>query len=178
MKKSYAVIVLLVVGVLVLATRINGPEKCYRTETKIVRGNSLQGLIEPGSNLSIAMGFYECNPVERGDVIIYGYSGNSDPVVKIVKAVPGDSWGLVQIDDTLSHLNVNGQELLNSEGEAYEVNQKEAKLLSLYIRDYHGFIPANAYLILGNIVSGSLDSRHFGLVAKQDLQGKVLRVEK
>jgi len=48
-------------------------------------------------------------------------------------------------------------------------------MLSLYERDYKGVIPKNAYLILGNLVEGSLDSSRFGLVGKSDFLGKVVK---
>jgi hypothetical protein len=47
------------------------------------------------------------------------------------------------------------------------------RLLSLYEKDYKGIIPEDAYLILGNLPQGSLDSSHFGLVGKKDILGKV-----
>jgi len=35
-----------------------------------------------------------------------------------------------------------------------------------------GIIPENSYLILGNLVSGSIDSTTFGLIDKGDILGK------
>ena len=46
-------------------------------------------------------------------------------------------------------------------------------MLSLYERDYQGKIPEDAYLVLGDNINGSLDSRNFGLIGKQDILGKV-----
>jgi type IV secretory pathway protease TraF len=46
-------------------------------------------------------------------------------------------------------------------------------MLSLYEKDYKGVIPKNAYLLLGNRISGSVDSTTFGLVEKSDIIAKV-----
>jgi len=46
-------------------------------------------------------------------------------------------------------------------------------MLSLYERDYKGVIPENAYLLLGNRASGSVDSTTFGLVDKSGIVAKV-----
>jgi type IV secretory pathway protease TraF len=46
-------------------------------------------------------------------------------------------------------------------------------MLSLYERDYKGIIPENAYLLLGNNISNSIDSTVFGLVDKSGIIAKV-----
>jgi type IV secretory pathway protease TraF len=46
-------------------------------------------------------------------------------------------------------------------------------MLSLYEKDYKGVIPENAYLLLGNLIFGSLDSTHFGLIDKSGIVAKV-----
>ena len=48
-------------------------------------------------------------------------------------------------------------------------------MLELYINDYQGVIPANAYLILGNQAEGSLDSIRFGLIGKEGIVGKIVQ---
>jgi len=46
-------------------------------------------------------------------------------------------------------------------------------MLSLYEKDYHGVIPENTYLLLGEVTSGSLDSTRFGLIDKSSVLGKI-----
>jgi type IV secretory pathway protease TraF len=53
------------------------------------------------------------------------------------------------------------------------LDERGYRVLSLYEKDYKGIIPEDAYLILGNLPQGSLDSSHFGLVGKKDILGKV-----
>ncbi|MDZ4221864.1 MAG: S26 family signal peptidase, partial [Patescibacteria group bacterium] len=94
-------------------------------------------------------------------------------LVKSVKAIPGDRLGLAEQPGG-SHILVNGEILVNSEGEPYLLPEHKAAMIGLYIRDYAGVIPDGAYLVLGNLVRGSTDSTIFGLVDAGRIKGKVL----
>lgn len=145
-----------------------------KIEERAVQGISLEPMIQDGAIVTIKFDYYGCNEVKRGDVAAYTYAGNSEPLIKIVKGIPGDTFFLRQ-DGDARHIILNGEVVKNSEGEPYQVSEQGNRLLSLYIRDYQGVIPANTYLLLGNIANGSLDSTRFGLVSKNDLMGKVVR---
>ncbi|PIR87372.1 MAG: hypothetical protein COU11_00730 [Candidatus Harrisonbacteria bacterium CG10_big_fil_rev_8_21_14_0_10_49_15] len=193
MKRSYAFSILGFAAIGIILGTTGGQSRCYTEEVKTVRGSSLSGLVEPGTQITAAMGYYACNNIQRGDIVLYHFGGSTEPLIKIVKAIPGDEWSLRPIDprgrlpagqageddkeieENISHIIVNNRVLENSLGEPYRVNAKEAKLLSLYLRDYGGVIQKSAYLILGNTVSGSTDSRRFGLVSSRDILGKVLK---
>ncbi|MFA5442008.1 MAG: S26 family signal peptidase [Candidatus Paceibacterota bacterium] len=68
---------------------------------------------------------------------------------------------------------VNNKIVKNSEGKPYLISGNAYKMLSLYEKDYKGVIPENAYLLLGNLIFGSLDSTHFGLIDKSGIVAKV-----
>lgn len=140
---------------------------------KIVRGNSLSGVIENGAEIKILENFYDCNEVQRGDIVEFSYAGNPDPIIKIVKGIPGDTISLQDAPGGEKNILINGKILRNSKNETYALNLGATRMLSLYINDYKGIIPENAYLILGNLANGSLDSTRFGLVSKSDILGKV-----
>lgn len=142
-------------------------------EERVVRGNSLTDLIESDETVKILLGYYSCNEVKRGDIIAYNFSGDKNPIIKIVKGLPGDKFHLQKTEGGWNIL-INGEVLKNSQSQPYLLGEDGYRMLSLYERDYKGAIPANAYLILGNLESGSLDSTRFGLVGKSDLLGKVL----
>jgi signal peptidase I len=153
-------------------------KNCETTEKVAeVRGNSLSGLIEEGAKIKVLENYYACNDVKRGDIIEYRYAGNPNPIIKIVKGVPGDKISLKQ-NGNYWNILINGEVLKNSKGEAYRLDDRGYKILSLYINDYRGVIPPDAYLILGNDPAGSLDSSRFGLVGKDDFIGKVLFEQK
>lgn len=143
-----------------------------KIEERIVRGNSLSGLIEDGQTVKILFGYYNCNEIERGDIIVYNYSGNKNLIIKIIKGLPGDKFSLEKVDSDYNIL-INDKIVRNSKNQPYVLDEKGYKMLSLYERDYEGIIPKNSYLILGNLAGGSLDSEDFGLVDKKDILGKV-----
>lgn len=137
----------------------------------VVRGDSMSPFIVPNEEVSALFGYYDCNPIKREDVVLYDYPGNDNFLIKFVKAVPGDQWSLKE-DGGRYIITVNGEILVNAEGEQYSLPESSARMIRLYTDDYP-VIPADAYLLLGNRVDGSLDSTHFGLVGKDSIVAKV-----
>lgn len=138
-----------------------------------LKGDSLKGLIESGSQITIANGYYKCHKINRDEVVAYNYAGNKNYIVKIIKAIPGDSWGLVKSKDDYYLILVNGNPISNTQGANYLIPANKINMLKLYQKDYP-LIPPNSYLILGNQINGTLDSTHFGLIGKNDIVGKVI----
>lgn len=154
-------------------TQDQGNQECiFSIEEKIVRGNSMVPLVKDGQVVRVLFGYYNCNEIKRQDIVLYDYAGNQNPLIKIVKGVPGDKFALRKTDRGWNIL-INGEVVKNSEGIPYLISGKKYKMLALYEKDYQGLIPDNAYLLLGNLPSGSMDSIHYGLVHKNDILGKV-----
>jgi signal peptidase I len=143
-----------------------------KIEKKIVRGNSLEPLIKDGETIEVLFGYYSCNTIQRNEVVLYNYAGNKNPIIKIIKGIPGDKFSLKKTNRGW-YILINGEILKNSENQPYILDERGYRVLSLYEKDYKGIIPENAYLILGNLPQGSLDSTHFGLVGEKDILGKV-----
>ncbi|PIR92578.1 signal peptidase I [Candidatus Falkowbacteria bacterium CG10_big_fil_rev_8_21_14_0_10_44_15] len=177
MKKFFifGVIAVVIIGAIFYFSGQNNFDLSCVTEEaeQIVRGQSLSGLIEEGQTIKMLKGFYNCNPVRRGDVIVYGYSGQPEPIIKIAQGLPGDSFSLAKNHRGNYNIVINGQAAKNSAGQSYELPEGRQQMLALYSNDYQGVIPANAYLILGNQTEGSLDSTRFGLIGKEGIMGKV-----
>ncbi|MFA5024718.1 MAG: signal peptidase I [Patescibacteria group bacterium] len=149
-------------------------EQCQITKKKFeVRGVSLSGFLEPGTIVSAWLNYYQCYQIERGDVVLYKMNAQADPIIKIVKGIPGDTIGL-QGDGEIWNILINDKVLTTSQGEPYQLNEKSANLIELYIKDYYGVIPPKAHLLMGNIVSGSVDGTRFGLVDISDIIGKII----
>lgn len=150
-------------------------KKCaVKNEQREVRGKSLSYILEEGEYIKILRGFYDCYDVRRDDVVAYAYAGRPNPIIKVVRAMPGDTLALKNYEKG-TRILVNGKELTTSKGEYYELDLRAARMLKLYVDDYGKGLPENAYLILGNIPNGSLDSSRFGLVSKTDFLGKVVK---
>lgn len=143
------------------------------TEQLIVRGDSLSGMIEDGEEVTLLLGYYDSHDVLRGDIAVYKYADDKAPMIKIVKGLPGDRFELRNESGVL-RIAVNDKILSNSRNERYELSENGYQMLSLYIKDYDGVIPANTYLLLGNKAAGATGSTRFGLVDKKGILGKVL----
>ena len=168
MKYTYGLIVMLCL-LASCATTLGPMPSAYNascvTTTSVyeVRGGSLSGLVNPGADVKVLEGYQRCNDLKRGDLVLYNYSGDAVPLIKVVKAVPGDHWYL-----NGSAIIVDNETLTNSEGVAFSIS--DTRRLALYAHDYP-VIPANTYLLMGNLAGGSLDSSVFGLVSRTDILG-------
>ncbi len=139
---------------------------------KVVRGNSLAGLIEDGETIRAFINYYNSNEIERNDIILYSFAGNDAPLIKVIRGMPGDRFELSATTNGW-YILINGKILKNSKAEPYIINERGHRMISLFVESYQGVIPADAYLILGNLVGGGMDSTQFGLVHKTDILGKV-----
>lgn len=152
-----------------------GSANCGIKSEYTISGSSLSGIIESGQKVYIIKGYYDCHPVQRNDVVAYGYNYAKDInlIIKVVKAIPGDVWTL-QPDENGNLIIVNGQPLKNSYGDNYVIPFEKSAMLTLYVQSYPT-IPSDAFLILGNQTQGTVDSTRFGLIGLKDIVGKVIK---
>jgi len=181
MKKFFifGIIAVVIIGaIFYFSSQNNFDLSCVTEEAEqIVRGQSLSGLIEEGQTIKTLKGFYNCNPVRRGDVIVYAYSGQPEPIIKIARGLPGDTFALAKNKQGGYNIIINNQAVKTSSGQTYELPEGRQAMLELYSSDYQGVIPPNGYLILGNQAAGSLDGTRFGLVGKEGIVGKAIPVK-
>jgi signal peptidase I len=147
-------------------------EECvvdYRMVT--ISGYSMSPFLDSGEEVQALFNYYDCYDVLRNDVVLYKYSGNSNLLIKFIKAIPGDTWNLKKTDNGYE-IVVNDISLLNSEGKLYLIPEGSTKMLELYVKDYP-VIPVDTYLLLGDKIDGSTDSTSFGLVSKKDIMAKI-----
>lgn len=144
-------------------------------ETRTVRGNSLEPLIKNGEEVEILFNFYECELPESGDLVIYSYSGNEAPLIKVIKATPGNQFQLIEKEENKWHIKVDEEVLKNSNDDIYEIGKRGYDMLSLYEDRYKKEgIPEKTYLLLSDSISGGVDSTNFGFVHKKDFLGKAI----
>lgn len=160
-------------GNLLSDLRVSSDACNITSNTFKVRGTSMAPLLQPDEEIIIHEGYYNCNPIKLNDIVAVRFSWRDNYVVKAVKGVPGDELRLEG-----ANILVNNQIVKNSENQAYSLDARGAKMLSLYIKDYKEHIPGNAYLLLGDNPSGSFDSTRFGLMDKSQIEGKVSKIKK
>jgi len=150
------------------------PADCVTSiEERTVRGSSMAGLLSDGDTVSVQFGYYGCNDPKTGDITLVRFAGDTNPLVKVIKATPGDSFSLSRDISCGWNIIVNGQAACNHQGTKYCIGATGYRMLSLYVQSYNGIIPQDAYLVLGNLVAGSTDSTRFGLTSRGSLLGKV-----
>ena len=142
-------------------------------QPRTVRGNSLFPVLQHGQEIAVEFGYYACHPVQHDDVVVFQHAG-TQTLIKFAKGLPGERLALHPAADGLSEVLVNDQILTNAQHEPYRLASQGAKMLSLYIRDYHGVIPPHAYLVFGNLPHGSRDSSAFGLIGESALLGRAV----
>ena len=130
-----------------------------------VRGNSMYPVLAPDDEIMLLQDYYDCNRVKRGDIIAYDYRGSDVPIVKSVLVLGGDEAYFDQ-----DKLVVNGKILLNSSGDEYIFDERQKRMIGLYIKT--GKLTKKGYLIFGENVKDGTDSRRFGAIGIGDVLGK------
>tara|TARA_Y100000034_G_C6833363_1_gene376380 strand:- start:631 stop:1158 length:528 start_codon:yes stop_codon:yes gene_type:complete len=147
-------------------------KECFTLKEYEIRGTSLTPILNPGETVAAQLNYYNCNNIEKNDIALLKISGREDPVIKIIKGIPEDKLELKETNSGFNIL-VNDKLLTTSNNTPYVFQERKAKLISLYIKDYNSKIPKDAYLVLGNKPSGTYDSTAFGLIGKANVIGKI-----
>ena len=145
----------------------------YAMTTMIVRGTSMNGLFASGDTIRVAEGFFNCNAIDRNDIVLVKWTGNEAPLLKRVVGLPGDQVRL-EPNHGRSNLLIGGEILRTADGTPYRFDQNASRMLRVYIDSYRGVIPKAAFIVLGNLPEGSKDSSHFGWVGRNMLIAKVI----
>ena len=141
---------------------------CFQKEEKIIQGDSMAPMLANGESIILLGDYYKCGyPVERGEVVAHNYGGHENPLIKVVKATSAD-----KVEIFGGRLKINGEIMKNSVGQEYNFTEKEREIMGLYIKD--GRIPQDSFLIFGDNIGDSADSRKFGAVSAEDFLGKFI----
>jgi signal peptidase I len=148
----------IVVGVAVLLALLL--VRTFVAEPVRVRSDSMNPTLRSGSVVLIDKLTYVARQPQRGEVVVTRDPRNGESIVKRVVAVAGDSVGVE-----------NGALVLNGSPvpEKYIDN-----------RDMEGYffgpdtVPAGTVFVLGDNRANSVDSRAFGAIAVDDIDGRLL----
>jgi signal peptidase I len=168
---------LLVVGVglvaIVFVVINSGGKRCGTSEKRVVHGASLGQLVPEGSTVNLKKGYYDCHEVKREDIVAYEAPGQPEPVIKVARGLPGDTFEVLQTPEG-NRLLVNGNIVQTSDNVPYTLSDNRYEFFNVYAEQYQGVIPPDNYLLLGNIPSGSIDSILFGFINKSQIIGKIV----
>jgi len=155
--------------------------KCYASEpevlskkTFLVRGNSLEPILQADQSIEILFDYYDIYEIERGDLVAFKHPSRKGLIIKIAKGLPRDSFKLQKTESGRLTLFINDKICKNSENKPYDFNPGKSKMLIYYHKQCKGIIPNGTYLLLGNAADGSFDSSELGLIHKSNIKGKVI----
>jgi signal peptidase I len=134
--------------------------RAFVAEPVRVHGDSMEPTLRPGAVVLIDKVSYRSHDPRRGDVVVTSDPRNDSPIVKRVVAVGGDS---VAIEN--GSLVVNGFTV----SETYIDNTDMAGF-------YFGpdVVPGGEVFVLGDHRADSVDSRAFGPISVDSIDGRVL----
>jgi len=140
---------------------------CFAIKTRTVDGTSMSPFLQNGETVTTYENYYDCNEIERGNIIIFNFKTREGDYIKKVQGMPND---ILEFEE--GYIKINGEHVLNSEGKKYKLNSVQQKILSIPLVDNQ--IPRNGYLVLGDdIDSKTFDSRQFGYINKDQVIGKI-----
>lgn len=133
-----------------------------------VSGTSMEPLIKNLAKVKVIENYYACNPiVERGDIIIYESFTTPGPIIKQVKALPGD---VIVFEN--GRIYINGEIMKNSAWQEYIFRQEEVKYMSMYIQEWK--LQDGSFFAFGDNLTYSIDSRKMGGLGIGNFKGKVV----
>ena len=152
---------------------VNSCRENIKEETYKIGKSSLPGIVETGDEVKVFSNYCQSNDIKRGDIVLYRADLKSEPIIKIVKGIPGDKLGL-QGDEKVWNLLINDETLTTSKGKTYEISNKDGEALITHLQKSMGIIPPGEYLLMGNTVEESDGGSFFGLVKISDIIGRVI----
>jgi len=161
---------------------VNKPEQsssiftCPNGEEKlIVPDPHMAGVIEPGTKITLYRDFHGCSPLKKGDLVYFRYHSERDPVIRIVRGMPGDRFEVVKDPkETGWKIRVNDEFLKDGKGEDLIYGAPQfTPPLGLAAISHKNIIGENEVILMTNSSSGKFDSTLMGLISVHDIIGKV-----
>ncbi len=151
-------------------------KNCEVSVKKVLVDGSGNDVYPAGTMLEVEMNYYNCNTGARNEVAMIMSPGRSKPIFKYLKMVPGDKFEVKQVADNKYRIEINGDEMENTDGKVYEFSERKSKMVSLYQSNYKDGIRDGAYFVFGSTLGGGFDSTRFGPVTNENMVGRVVRV--
>ncbi|TDM03773.1 signal peptidase I [Macrococcus carouselicus] len=125
----------------------------------VVEGRSMEPALHDGDRAVVSVMGDLLQPLESRDMIFFRM--NEETFVKRVLAVPGDYLAVHH-----RYLYVNGERYSDTKADYQEL---------LNISESNGqVVPEKCYIVLGDNLQESADSRTYGCIAENDIIGKVI----
>ena len=151
-----------------------GNVSCVKSTDIIVSNDAtMAGLIELNARVKVYRGYYGCNMVERGDMVLFQFSKSIPPVVRIIYGLPGDKFKLTKNAADQWRIDINGTVVSGSAGE-YTIASNSIPPLKTYEISRRGVLKENEYILFADQSPAISDSSNLGIITKDKIVGKAL----
>ena len=133
------------------------------------------GAVEIVSGAKVVTNWYACHKVQKGDVVLYQFSGTKPPVIRTVAAVENDEFSWVEDKKHQAwNLKVDSKMVLDADKNPHFFGRfGTPPMISLNAGKTSGVLKKDTAIIFANESPGGLDSSMFGVVNQVDFLGKV-----
>jgi len=142
---------------------------CVEIEEHKITGRSLEPLLVEGTQIKGLVGYYDCNPIERNQIVILEFMTREETFVKKIAGLPGD-----ELEFAEGQVKLNGEILKNSLGEPYLFSEASQRVITIPLKD--GKIPEGRFMVLSEEKGpAAFDVRQYGFVQKEHFKGRVIK---
>ncbi len=147
---------------------------CPDKREMVMQDYYMRGIIEKDHRYTALINYYACNPIQKGDYVLYRFAPNVPPVVRIVRAVEGDKFELKKDKKRKAwNIFINGDLLVVGNEAHFFGTDVAIPPLGLALASRRaGLLPGDVALF-SSWAPGDLDSSIFGLANIEDIIGKV-----
>lgn len=137
--------------------------------------SELGHILTKGQTYKVLMGYYRCNEVSRGDLVLYQFSDEILPVIRIVRGIPNDQVETREVSKGLWEIRVNSNPIPGPDGGDFQLTELASPpLVNTLMKSRNGVLKNDEYLLMTLLPPGSDDSLRLGPAPKSRLRGKVL----
>jgi len=153
-----------------------GDMSCVKQKLDVSQEDEfMMGLIEQNTKLVVLKDYYDCNKIQRGDIVYTRFSASIQPIVKVVRAVGGDKFEVIPDGGSKRryHIKVNGEYVTDRMGK-FTIESLVVPPLQTYQDARNGVLKDDEVMILSNVSPGKSDSASLGLIKDRFVEGKVI----
>lgn len=139
-----------------------------------MRQPDMGALLEKNQQYKILVGYYDCNPIERGDLVAFLVPDAERPVVRVVRGLPGDQIEVRAVEGDKWEVLVNGDPAFEPNAQVMWTPPTASPLLQEVLLKQDNILRENEYLVLAVSRLGEADSLSLGPTAKTQITGKIM----
>ena len=141
---------------------------------KTMENEFMADVLPKGHSFEVLLGYYKCNPVQRGDLVYFRHSTPREPVVRKIYGLPGDHFAVNDTETAnVYSLTINEKPIEISQG-PLQFKSMQVPPLKTFEIARQGVLGTNEFIVLGEATSSPYDSVSLGVVKLTNFEGKAV----